>query len=250
MSISLPRMGHDHHHLTGTVVHNLDRSARSLVLSSPSAAPSQSPNRHGHTSSSRVYLLNKKAHGRAGARLPGYQNIFMNLMDLTDDCIPTKADGSDWSCPIPVEEPDIFAAASNHSFVKQQWQGGRADGYVHMGNFDAVLDAVSNGECRQCDCVAHEKSDILEPDSEDIKQMIRTPPILCQASGNNYAVALLRQLFKAMNLPIFIPMSTGSVDRVSYVLLCEKTEYSFHGVPYYLVHKRLVWSGPHPGGYR
>ena len=45
-------------------------------------------------------------------------------MGLTDDCIPTKADGSDWSCPIPVEELEIFAAASNHCFVKQQWQEG------------------------------------------------------------------------------------------------------------------------------
>ena len=75
----------------------------------------------------------------------------MNLMGLTDDCIPTEADGS---CPIPVEELEIFAAASNHSFVKQLWQEGRADGYVHKGRFDELLDAfISNGECRQCDCV-------------------------------------------------------------------------------------------------
>ena len=194
-----------------------------------------------------MYLLNKKAHGRAGARLTGNQNIFMNLMGLTDDCIPTEVDGSDWPCPIPAEDLEIFAAAASHTFVKQLWQVGRADGYVHIGKFDELLDAFfSNGECRQCDCVAHKKlldRDIPEPDLEDIKQMIRTPPILCQATGNNYAVALLRQLFKAMNLSIFRPMSTGSVDGVSYVLLCEKTQYSFRGFPDYVVHNDLFGAG-------
>ena len=52
-------------------------------------------------------------------------------------------------------------------------------------------------------------------------------------------VTLLRQLFKAMNLPMFRPTKTGSVAGVSYVLLCEKQEYCFRGIPDFVVHNDL-----------
>ena len=63
-----------------------------------------------------IYLL-KKAHGKAGAGLSN-QHVFMHLMGLTDDHRPTKADGSDWPCPVSVEELDLLTAASNHQFFR------------------------------------------------------------------------------------------------------------------------------------
>lgn len=168
----------------------------------------------------------------------------MNLMGLTDENIPTETDGSDWSCPIPMEDLEVFCAASNHMFVRQLRCEGVADGFIHKEKFDKALDDILCDQYSQCDCVAHKKlsQNIPETDAEDIKQIIRTPPLLCQATGNNYAVALLQQLFKKMKLPMFRATS-GSAGGVSYVLLCENIQYSFRGVPDYLVHKDLFGAG-------
>ena len=108
------------------------------------------------------------------------------------------------------------------------------------------LDALCSGERQQYDCVAHQKlcdPTTSEPDLEDLKQLIGTPPILNQATGNSYAVALLRRLFKAMNLPTFRPAMTGSVAGVSYVLLCQQREYCFRGIPDFVMHKDVFGVG-------
>ena len=63
--------------------------------------------------------------------------------------------------------------------------------------------------------------------------------VLTQANGNIFAVALLRQLFKAVGLPTLRPMATGSIGSVSYVLLYDNTQYGFRGIPDYVVHKDL-----------
>ena len=58
-----------------------------------------------------------------------------------------------------------------------------------------------------------------------------------------YAVTLLRQLFRAINLPTFRPMTTGGV------LWCGTQEYCFRGIPEFVVHKH-VQRRPHVGVYR
>ena len=70
----------------------------------------------------------------------------MHLIGLTDDHRPTEADGSDWPCPISVEELELFAAASSHQFVRQLVQEGKADGYVHTDKLDDLMDAFGSGK--------------------------------------------------------------------------------------------------------
>ena len=97
----------------------------------------------------------------------------MHLMGLTDEHRPIETDGSDWPCPVSVEELDLLIAASNHHFFPQLVQEGRADGYVHSDKIVSFLDALCNGERQQCDCVAHSKLRDLttsEADLEDIKE--------------------------------------------------------------------------------
>ena len=206
---------------------------------SPVPGPSQ-------PSSSNVYLLNRRAHGQAGARLPENQHRFMNLMGLTDDRFPTEADGMDWPCPVSSEEVDVFVNASSHLFFQELFKEGVADGFIQKDKLAEAIGRAVQGDYEQCDCAAHRKlldSTLPESDVEDLKQLIRTPPTLSQATGNMFAVALLRQLFKSMGLPTFRPRATGSVGSVSYVLLHRNNEYSFRGVPDYVVHKDLFGAG-------
>ena len=146
----------------------------------------------------------------------------MNLMGLTDDHFPTEADGMDWPCPVSSEELDVFVNASSHLFFQELFKEGVADGFVQKEKLAEAIGRAMQGDYEQCNCAANRKlldSTLPECDIEDLKQLIRTPPTLSQATGNMFAVALLRQLFKAMGLPTFRPRATGSVGSVSYVLL-------------------------------
>ena len=170
----------------------------------------------------------------------------MHLMGLTDDHLPPEADDMDWPCPVSSEELDVFANASSHRFVKMLFKAGVADGFVQQENLDEALDRAMEGNYEQCNCAAHLKlldSTLPESDIEDLKQLIRTPPTLSPETGNMFAIALLRQLFKAMGLPTFRPQATGSIGSVSYVLLHKNTHYSFRGIPDYVVHKDFFGAG-------
>ena len=141
---------------------------------------------------------------------------------------------------------DILACAASHKYFKSLWKDGVSDGFVHKDKEDDLVQKVACGSYEQCNCSAHCK--LLDPslneyDRDELEEIIRSPSKLCPATGNAFAVCLLKQLFKAMNLPKLKLKTSGTVDGVSYVLLCNGKEYKFSGMPDFVVHQERFGAG-------
>ena len=166
----------------------------------------------------------------------------MKLMGFTDELVP-----EDIPCPVADETLDILTCAASHKYFKSLRKDGVSDGFVHRDKEDDLVQKVACGSYEQCNCSAHHK--LLDPslnvyDREELIELIRSPSKLCQTTENAFTVCLLTQLFKAMNLPKLKVKTSGTVDGISYVLLCNGKEYNimFRGMPDF-VHQEQFGAG-------
>ena len=162
----------------------------------------------------------------------------MKLMGLTDLGPGESDEVDDWVCPIGDEVVDLIITASRHTFYST------LRGFLYDLKLDKAV-RIPAEQVPQCDCAAHKrlKDDITESEREDIKALIRSSTMSNPDVGCNYACALLRWLFKEMDMPGYHAERCGDEYGVSYVLLRKETRASFQGRPDYVIHKEDVGVG-------
>ena len=170
--------------------------------------------------------------------------IFMRMMDLTDLGPDDRDDADEWECPIGDEVANLIVTASRHTFYSTLRIEGVNDGFIYDLNLNQAV-RVPAENVPQCDCAAHRrlKGNIAESEREDIKSLIRSSTMANTDVGCNYACALLRWLFKEMDMPQYHAERCGNEYGVSYILLREGIRSSFRGRPDYVIHKEDVGVG-------
>ena len=198
------------------------------------------------TTSSPVYLLREKAHGRAGVGLESNQLVFMKLMGLTDpESAQCECSGpAEWKCLLSQEAAEILVTASRHLFFENIQREGYNDGLLFDDHLSVAV-GVQAEQVPQCQCVAHEclKQDLSDSEADDLKTIIRSATLKSVDAGSNYACALLRRLFTYMGMGRFKAERSGGDFGVSYLLMCDNKRYCFRGFPDFIIHKEDIGAG-------